>query len=180
METLNLQGAGPTFLIWVNFLRADPPDDMMISVLETPMTAKSSIALLVIVCAASASMAKDANVPTVDLKTFCKDTAAITVGSSPQSDLDVCVNDQLAARDQLVKDWATYPQLARGLCVKPNEYRSAYIEWLTCIEMTTAVLKMRKENAAAQASEKNSAPAARQCPVVKVGVDGQILSVNAC
>jgi hypothetical protein len=87
------------------------------------------------------------------------------------------MHDQQAARDQLVKNWTTYPGLAKERCVQPQESRSAYVEWLTCIEMTRDVLKMRKEKPAyARASGTSS----RQCPFVNVGEDGNILSVIVC
>jgi hypothetical protein len=150
------------------------------------MAVKSAIALAVVLCATCGSVAGDAGVPTVDLKNFCKNTANITSSAgNSQTDLDVCVEDQKMAREQIVKNWKTYPQKVRSLCVKPNEYQSAYIEWLTCMEMTNAVLKMRQE--AAKKPEKNPAVptlrspvGSRQCPIIKTSVDGSILSVNAC
>ena len=87
------------------------------------------------------------------------------------------MHDQQAARDQLVKNWTTYPALAKERCVTPQEYQSAYVEWLTCIEMTRDVLKMRKEK---PASERAYGTPSKQCPVVNVGEDGNILSVIAC
>jgi hypothetical protein len=150
------------------------------------MAVKSAIALAVVLCATSGSVAKDTGLPTVDLKSFCKNTANITSSAgNTQSDLDVCIQDQQEARNQIIKNWANYPQKIRSLCVKPNEYQSAYIEWLTCMEMTNDVLKMRK--AAAQKPENNpnvptvrSPAGSRQCPIVKTAVDGSILSVDAC
>jgi len=52
------------------------------------------------------------------------------------------------ARDQLVKDWASYPALAKSRCAKPQEYLPGYVEWLTCIEMTRDSLQILKETRA--------------------------------
>jgi hypothetical protein len=115
------------------------------------MFTKSTIPLIgaVILGAVSASAAKDPGVPKTDLQKFCKETSsALATNLSTQGDVDACMSDEQAARDQLVKDWATYPALTKTTCVQPNEYLPSYIEWLTCIEMTRDVLKMRKETAA--------------------------------
>jgi hypothetical protein len=135
-----------------------------------------AVAALLVLAAMAPSRAKEADVPTIDLQKFCKETAVIVLNDNPQTDLDVCMNDQKAARDQLVKDWASYPALARQRCVKPGEYRSAYIEWLTCIEMTRDVIKMRKERPETRVDR----TLGRACPIVKVGDDGSIYSVDAC
>ena len=68
------------------------------------------------------------------------------------------------ARDQLVKDWASYPALAKSRCAKPQEYLPGYVEWLTCIEMARDSLQILKS-----ASTADTAPgrAASDCPVVK-------------
>jgi hypothetical protein len=120
--------------------------------------------------------------PKIDLQKFCKETSsALATNLSTQGDVDSCTSDEQAARDQLVKDWATYPALTKTTCVQPNEYLPSYIEWLTCIEMTRDVLKMRKEAAASTPESPNgSDPAGRQCPIVKIGVDGSIKWVIAC
>ena len=152
---------------------------------DVNMFTKSTIPLIgaVILGAVSASAAKDLpGVPKTDLQKFCKETSsALATNLSTQGDVDVCMSDEQAARDQLVKDWATYPALTKTTCVQPNEYLPSYIEWLTCIEMTRDVLKMRKETAASTPESPNgSYPAGRQCPIVKIGVDGSIKWVIAC
>jgi hypothetical protein len=58
--------------------------------------------------------------------------------------MDTCVADERAAREQLLKNWATYPASAEAACVQPQEYLPSYIEWQTCIDMTQAVPELRK------------------------------------
>lgn len=135
-----------------------------------------------LVCTVSASLAKDGSPPTIDLRKTCQATvaaAAAIIGNIGQGDIDVCMQDEEAARMQLLNEWANFPALAKSRCVKPQEYVPSYVEWVACLEMTRDVLKMRQQ-------EQSSAPAAglgknsRECPVVEVDQDGAIKSVIAC
>jgi hypothetical protein len=134
-----------------------------------------------LVCTVSASLAKDGSPPTIDLQKTCQATvaaAAAVIGNTGQGDIDVCMQDELAARMQILNEWASFPALARSRCVKPQEYVPSYVEWVACLEMTRDVLKLRQE--------RSSAPAAglgknfRECPVVNVDQDGSINWVIAC
>jgi hypothetical protein len=86
-------------------------------------------------------------VPTIDIQATCKAAAAVTQGTSTQTDIDICVSSEQRARDQLVKDWSQYAADDKTRCVQagPKVYLPSYIEWLTCLEMETAVKKMRLE-----------------------------------
>jgi hypothetical protein len=86
-------------------------------------------------------------VPTIDIQNTCKAAAAVTLGPSAQTDINICVSSEHKARDQLVKDWAQYAAADKARCVQygPWVYLPSYIEWLTCLEMETAVKKMRQE-----------------------------------
>ena len=86
-------------------------------------------------------------VPTIDIQKTCKAAAVVTAGPSAQTDIDNCVSSEQKARDQLVKDWAQYAAADKTRCVQagPRVYLPSYIEWLTCLEMETAVKKMRQE-----------------------------------
>ena len=86
-------------------------------------------------------------VPTIDIQKTCKDAAVVTAGPSAQTDINICVSYEQKARDQLVKDWAQYAAADKTRCVQagPRVYLPSYIEWLTCLEMETAVKKMRQE-----------------------------------
>jgi hypothetical protein len=63
--------------------------------------------------------------------------------------MDTCVADERAAREQLLKSWATYPAGVKAACVQPQEYLPGYVEWQTCIEMTQSVLELRNRQEAA-------------------------------
>jgi len=112
----------------------------------------SAILVSVIVLSfASTSLARDGGgPPTIDIQKTCRENVnalGTGLGGEINQDLQVCLMDEQAARDQLVKDWANYPAIAKERCVQPKEYLPGYIEWQTCLDMTRDVLKMRKENA---------------------------------
>jgi hypothetical protein len=121
------------------------------------MLSKSKIALTaaIILGAVSAAAAKDGGPPTVDIQKTCRESSNVLSGlaGSGNQDFDACMNDEQAARDQLAKDWASYPAAAKSQCIKPKEYLPDYVEWQSCIEMTRDVLTMKKSDA-------GSAPAA--------------------
>ena len=91
-------------------------------------------------------------VPTIDIQNTCKAAAVVTAGPSAQTDINICLSSEQKARDQLVKDWAQYAAADKTRCVQsgPRVYLPSYIEWLTCLEMETAVKKMRQEQQKAQ------------------------------
>ena len=86
-------------------------------------------------------------VPTIDIQKTCKAAAVVTAGPSAQTDINICESSEQKARDHLVKDWAQYAAADKTRCVQsgPRVYLPSYIEWLTCLEMETAVKKMRQE-----------------------------------
>ena len=99
------------------------------------------------------------------------------LGGQIGQDMSVCLMDEQAARDQLVKDWANYPAIAKTRCVQPKEYLPGYVEWQACLEITRDVLQLRKESAS---STSGSGAATGDCPVVKYTEDGSIDYVANC
>jgi len=86
-------------------------------------------------------------VPTIDVQKTCRAAASVTSSVSTQRDVDICVSSELKAREQMVKDWGQYATGDKARCVQtaPRAYLPSYVEWLTCLEMETAVKKMRDE-----------------------------------
>ena len=78
----------------------------------------------------------------------------LMAGGTVQHDLDVCLSSEQAAREQIVKDWATFSAADKTQCVQPSVYLPSYIEWLTCLEMETYV---RKPNSASPNSTQHPA-----------------------
>jgi hypothetical protein len=142
-------------------------------------TWKFVLAAALIPAGASAAAAKDGAPPTIDVARNCRAAEAELKSLFSNESGDVygsCVADEEAARDQLVKNWASYPPKIRATCVQTKEYLLSYVEWQTCIEITQDVVKMRKE--AAPAAKESGKPPAGRCPVVTVGDDGNIISLE--
>jgi hypothetical protein len=132
-----------------------------------------------ILAGASAADAKDGALPTIDIAKNCRsaETELKALFGNDTSDVYAsCVSDEEAARDQLAKNWASYAPRIRTTCVQTKEYLLSYVEWQSCIEMTADVEKMRK--AASQGVGAGGKSGSRQCPIVKVGDDGNIISLE--
>jgi hypothetical protein len=91
-------------------------------------------------------------VPTVNIHNTCRAAASVTSGTSVQTDIDICVSSEEKAREQMAKDWSQYASVDKTRCVQagPKVYLPSYVEWLTCLEMETAVKKMRQDDKAMQ------------------------------
>jgi hypothetical protein len=86
-------------------------------------------------------------VPTIDVQKTCRAAASVTSSVTIQRDVDICASSEQKAREQMVKDWSQYAAGDKVRCVQtgPKIYLPSYVEWLTCLEMETAVKKMREE-----------------------------------
>jgi hypothetical protein len=136
---------------------------------------KFFVGAIVILAATSTAVAKDGGLPKLDIEAAChaseRAVAAIITASNDM--FSSCMSDEKEARDQLDKNWATYPAVDKARCIQPKEYMPGYVEWLTCIEMDRDVKAMRKEQPGPTSS-------ADKCPVVRYLEDGTIVSVKAC
>ena len=163
------------------------------------MLAKASAILVSVIVLgfASTSLARDGGgPPTIDIQKTCRENIVALgtmLGGEIQQNLQVCLMDEQAAHDQMVKDWANYPAIAKERCVQPKEYLPGYVEWHTCLELTRDVLKMRKENASGTSGSNASGSSASrrtsrrhggavrgECPVVKYTEQGSIDYVINC
>jgi hypothetical protein len=145
-----------------------------------------------LIFASASAVAKDRGLPTIDIQKGCRAAEVeLTALFGNQSDAyKSCINDEQAARDQLVKDWDTFSAFIKSRCVQPGEYLPSYVEWQTCLEMTRDVMKLRASDAetVGQSTGRKSGKGrtgpktskTRECPVVEVGVDGNVNSVDAC
>jgi hypothetical protein len=145
---------------------------------------RTAVAAVIILSAASASAAKDGGPPTIDIQKTCRENVnalSTVLGGEIGQDMSACLMDEQEARDQLVKNWATYPAIAKARCVQPQEYLPGYVEWQSCIEMTRDVLKLRKESASsASGSSRGAGAVTGECPVVKYTDDGSIEYMINC
>jgi hypothetical protein len=93
-----------------------------------------------------------AQVPTIDIRETCRAAAGVMVnllgGSTAQNDVDICLESEERARQQMIKDWSTFEPSDRAGCVQPNVYLPSYIEWITCSEMNKVVRQARQQGQA--------------------------------
>ena len=142
-----------------------------------------------LILASASAAALDRGVPTIDIQKGCRAAEAeLTSLFGTQSDAyKSCLSDEQTARDELVKDWATFSAPVKATCVRPTEYLPSYVEWQACLELTREVLKVRKaasetvgESTGGNSAKGRTGSKTKQCPVVEIGVDGNIISVDAC
>jgi len=67
-------------------------------------------------------------------------------GTTTEQDVNACLDSERKARDQLVKDLATYASADKVQCMRTDVYLPSYVEWLTCLEMGRDVRKMQRED----------------------------------
>src|SRR6266478_265326 len=89
-------------------------------------------------------------VPTIDIQKTCKVAAGVMVslmgGTTTEQDINSCLDSEQKARDQIVKDLATYASADKVQCMRTDVYLPSYVEWLTCLEMGRDVRKMERED----------------------------------
>src|SRR5262249_23624478 len=91
------------------------------------------------------------DVPAIDIQKTCKAAAGAMVsligGSTTEQDINACLDSEQKARDQIVKDQATYSAADKKQCMRTGVYLPSYVEWLTCLEMERDVRKMERQPA---------------------------------
>jgi hypothetical protein len=96
------------------------------------------------VAALEATSSRD--VPVVDIQVTCEAAAGVMVsllgGSTTDQDVKGCLDSEQKARDQIVRDEATYSSVDKSRCIRTTVYLPSYVEWLTCLEMERDVRKM--------------------------------------
>jgi len=89
-------------------------------------------------------------VPSIDIQKTCQAAAGAMVslmgGTNTEQDVNACLDSEQKARDQIVKDGATYASADKKQCMRTDVYLPSYVEWLTCLEMERDVRKMRGED----------------------------------
>jgi hypothetical protein len=88
-------------------------------------------------------------VPTIDIQKTCQAASSVMVslmgGTTTEQDINSCLDSEQKARDQLVKDRATYSSADKALCMRTDVYLPSYVEWLTCLEMERDVRKEKQQ-----------------------------------
>ena len=116
------------------------------------MMPKSTTALsaAVVFFTTFAAMAKDNNLPGIDIKKNCgirAKASAEMMGdkSSATGAFDTCMKSEQAARDALAAAWKDIPANFKAFCITPNVYSPSYTEWISCVELSIDVKKQRQK-----------------------------------
>jgi hypothetical protein len=88
-------------------------------------------------------------IPGIDIQKTCQAAAGAMVslmgGTTTEQDINACLDSEQKARDQLVKDLATYSSAYKAQCMRTDVYLPSYVEWLTCLEMERDAKKERRQ-----------------------------------
>ena len=112
--------------------------------LENPMTILSAAALSLTFTLALAASVEAAprsynGVPELDVKGSCTDAQKFSSQSDNKGNaFKGCMQDEMAAKDQLAKNWNKFKLNDKQSCVEQARAPSpSYVEVLTCLEMNT-------------------------------------------
>jgi hypothetical protein len=114
-------------------------------------------------------------VPTININETCQAAAGVMTnlaigGGTAVNDVQICLDSENKAREQLVKDWSTFASSDREGCIQTNVYLPSYIEWLTCFEMNKVVREARQQGRAVM-SLTNADGSVTLPPVSKLGIN---------
>jgi hypothetical protein len=116
------------------------------------MMSKPTIALAVavVVFTAFGTMAKDNNLPNIDIKKACGTRAKASAEMMGDKSLttgafDTCMRSEQVSRDALAAAWKDIPADFKAFCITPNAYSPSYTEWISCVELGIDVKKQRQK-----------------------------------
>ena len=82
-------------------------------------------------------------VPSWDQTASCRAAASIAYGQTPGERMTSCLASEQRTREELTKNWSTFPAADRNDCVGSLTFSPTYTELLTCLEMRRDVKKSR-------------------------------------
>jgi hypothetical protein len=74
-------------------------------------------------------------VPNWNVSTSCRGAAEAGFVQDTAANLKRCIESEQQTRDQLSKDWSSFPAADRAKCVKTQTFSPTYSELATCLEM---------------------------------------------
>ena len=89
-----------------------------------------------------AAVAAD-SVPSWDVTPSCRGAASVAAGNTPSERLQSCLATEQRTREELTKNWSTFPAEDRIGCVKSLTFSPTYTELATCLDMRRDVKKSR-------------------------------------
>src|SRR5262249_19860546 len=87
-------------------------------------------------------------VPSWDLTKSCRAAASIAHGQTSSDRLETCLASEQRTREELDKNWSTFPAADRIACVKSLTFSPTYTELATCLEMRRDLKKSRDAKSA--------------------------------
>ena len=84
------------------------------------------------------------SVPSWDVTTSCRGAAEAGFVQETAVNLQRCLDSEKRTREQLNKDWSTFPAADRVRCVKTQTFSPTYSELATCLEMNRDIRKGAK------------------------------------
>ena len=89
------------------------------------------------------SVAVSGSVPSWDVTASCRAAGSIAFGQTPSERVTTCLASEQRTREEITKNWSTFPAADRIGCVKSLTFSPTYTELLTCLEMRRNVKKSR-------------------------------------
>jgi hypothetical protein len=149
-------------------------------------SAQSAVAAAVITAFLGlfAEVAQAQVVPTINVQETCRAAAGVMLnlsvgGGTAANDVQICVDSENKARDQIIKDWATYPASDRSGCIQPGGYLPSYVEWLTCFEMNKVVRDYAGQQGRSMAPLTNPDGSLTMPPLRSLGIMASSYSASA-
>ena len=82
-------------------------------------------------------------VPDWDVTASCRAAASIAITQTAGDRLTSCLATEQRTREELNKNWSTFPAADRIGCVKSLTFSPTYTELVTCLEMRRDIKKGR-------------------------------------
>ena len=83
------------------------------------------------------------DVPSWDITASCRAAASVAYNQTPGDRLQSCLASEQRTREELNKNWSTFPAADRISCVKSLTFSPTYTELVTCLEMRRDVKNSR-------------------------------------
>jgi hypothetical protein len=109
----------------------------------------------VLLVGAQLTMTVADQVPHLDVGPSCRSAANGDIGI--KQDMNVCLNDENSARDQLVKEWSQFSAADRSSCLRLTTTggNPTYTEYLTCLEMDRDARKLPKDTTVGETMDRS-------------------------
>ena len=86
--------------------------------------------------------------PKLDVTASCRGAAEAGYATTTRERLQNCIDSEQRTRDQLEKDWASFPAADRTWCVSSIQgFQPTYSELATCLEMKRDLRTMKPPEA---------------------------------